>query len=238
MNILLTGGASGLGLEIFNKLSSLGHDVVFTYKNSEKQAELNIKNSPSAKKIKCDFLSALDLEALVREISHLNIDVLINNALPIIQAQQFQKMNVDLLINSFASSVVPCLKITQACIANFRKKRSGRIISILSSYVIGNPPLGYSEYVANKAYLLSMSRSWAVENAKFGISVNSISPSIMRTPLNAEVDERILENLEQLNPFKKLVTIEEVAAIVDFLIRAPMQLNGCNIPINGGQDVI
>lgn len=238
MNILLTGGASGLGLEIFQTLSREGHHVFFTYNHSIDQALKNIIEYPNSKKIHCDFRSPTSVDNLVMQIEGLDIDVLINNALPVIKAIQFQKTKIDALAESFNEVVIPVLKISQACIGKFRKKRRGRVISILSSYLVNKQPIGYSEYVANKAYIRSMSRSWVIENSKFGIVVNCISPSIMRTPLNHEIDERLLENLESTNPFGHLLTISELAEIVEFLIRSPVQLNGCNLVIDGGENAL
>lgn len=238
MNIFLTGGASGLGLEIFQKLSRAGHNVAFTYNGSAEQAEKNINEFPKSKKFHCNFNDPVTVENLLKMLDDLDLDVLINNALPVINAIQFQKTRIDSLVDSFNSSVIPVLKISQACIRNFRKKRSGRIITILTSYLINKPPIGYSEYVANKAYLQSMTKAWANENSKFGIVVNSISPSIMRTPLNLGVDERLLENLETSNPLGQLLTISELGELVEFLVDSPRQLNGCNFLMNGGENVI
>jgi NAD(P)-dependent dehydrogenase (short-subunit alcohol dehydrogenase family) len=238
LNIFLTGGASGLGLEIFQRLSRAGHHVAFTYKGSVEQAEKNLIDFPKSKKIYCDFNNPKSVEDLIEMLGVLEVDVLIHNALPLMNAIQFQKTRIDSLVDSFNSSVIPVLKISQACITNFRKKRSGRIITILTSYLINKPPIGYSEYVANKAYLQSMTKSWANENSKFGIIVNSISPSIMRTPLNREVDERLLENLEASNPLGQLLTVSELGEVVEFLVDSPRQLTGCNFLINGGENVI
>ena len=238
MNILLTGGASGLGLEIFERMSKAGHSIIFTYNESSEQANKNEIQYPNSKKIKCNFKDSESVDEFVKKIQDLDIDVLINNALPMLNAVQFQKTAIDSLSESFNSTVIPVLKISQACITNFRKKKSGRIISILTAYLINKPPIGYSEYVANKAYLQSMSKTWANENSKFGIIVNCISPSIMRTPLNKDVDERLLENLEMANPFRRLLTPSEVAEFVEFLISSSPHLNGCNFLINGGENVI
>jgi NAD(P)-dependent dehydrogenase (short-subunit alcohol dehydrogenase family) len=238
LNIFLTGGASGLGLEIFQRLSRADHHVVFTYNVSVEQAEKNLLDFPKSKKIHCDFKNQKSVDDLVKVIGGLEVDVLIHNALPLVNAIQFQKTRIDSLVDSFNSSVIPVLKISQACITNFRKKRSGRIITILTSYLINKPPIGYSEYVANKAYLQSMTKSWANENSKFGIIVNSISPSIMRTPLNREVDERLLENLEASNPLGQLLTVSELGEVVEFLVDSPRQLTGCNFLVNGGENVI
>ena len=100
------------------------------------------------------------------------------------------------------------------------------------------PPIGLSEYVANKAYLLSMSKSWAHENSKYNVTSNSISPSFMMTPLNKFEDERLVENMTKAHPLKTLLKEEEVAEAVSFLINASQQINGINLPINAAENVV
>ncbi|QFY41383.1 SDR family oxidoreductase [Candidatus Methylospira mobilis] len=238
MNILITGGASGLGSQILLKLAKSGHTVYFTYNKSANEAGVLEKENPGCRGFQCDFHDAASIDGLLSALNGLTLDVLINNALPSLKAVQFQRTNVDDLVSSFALNVIPILHITQACLSIFRKQRSGRIITILTSYLINRPPVGYSEYVANKAYLHAMSKAWAVENAKFGIAVNCISPSIMRTGLTSDTDDRVLDSLAASNPFGRLVEPSEVAELVEFLVKAPLQLNSSNFILNGGADVI
>jgi NAD(P)-dependent dehydrogenase (short-subunit alcohol dehydrogenase family) len=120
----------------------------------------------------------------------------------------------------------------------FRKKRYGKIITVLTSYLVNRPPTGLSEYVANKAYLESLSKSWAVEGASYGITANCISPSMMRTQLTSDLDERVIEEISIRHPFGKIVTPEEVADAVSFMVSSTQQINGVNLLINGGEDVI
>ncbi|MFZ0035366.1 MAG: SDR family oxidoreductase, partial [Sedimentisphaerales bacterium] len=127
--------------------------------------------------------------------------------------------------------------ITQEAIKLFRKKKFGKIINILTSFLINKPPTGLSEYVAKKAYLLSLSKSWAVENADFNISSNCISPSFMQTELTSSMDERIVEQLIKVHPLKRLLRPEEVAESVLFFINSPQHVNGVNLVINAAQDI-
>lgn len=238
MKILVTGGASGLGREIFESLAQSGHTVYFTYHRSVAAANELMQTYPGSCAFQCDFGSIASVEDLLTRIADLQIDALVNNALPSIEMLQFQKTDVQKLVDSFSRNVIPVLRLTQACLAKFRKQRSGKVITILTSYLINRPPVGFAEYIANKAYLLAMSKSWAVENTKFGIAVNCISPSTMRTGLTSETDARLLESLASSNPFGKLVEPAEVAKLVEFLLTAPLQLNSSNLILNGGLDVI
>lgn len=78
------------------------------------------------------------------------------------------------------------------------------------------PPIGSSTYIANKAYLEKLTKVWAIENSKFNITSNSISPSFMQTKLTSEIDERIIEQIISNHPLKKLLTVDEVAETVLF----------------------
>lgn len=178
------------------------------------------------------------MDHLLGRIGEVNPDILINNALTGMRTKHFHQDDPAEFLASFSNNVIPTLRITQQAIKEFRKKKNGRIISVLTSYLINRPPIGLSEYVANKAYLLSLSRSWAGENARFNITSNCVSPSMMKTSLTNHLDERQLEDIATSNPLRRLVTPEEVADAVFFLASGSPQINGVNLLINGGVDVV
>jgi 3-oxoacyl-[acyl-carrier protein] reductase len=239
MNILITGGASGLGNAITRALAKdRANTIYFTYNSSLHKAQLLENEFINAIALKCDFKIPAELNALISKIDELKIDVLINNAYsgsPI--KTYFHKMTKDDFYSEFMFNTMPTILLTQACITGFRKNKSGKIITILTSYLINTPPTGSSSYVANKAYLASLVKSWAAENIKFNISSNSVSPSFMQTNLASDVDARIIEQMIESHPLKKLLTVEEVAETVAFLVNSPVQLNGVDIVINAGTNV-
>jgi 3-oxoacyl-[acyl-carrier protein] reductase len=239
MNILVTGGASGLGEVITRKLAAIpGNKVFFTFYQSADRAAAIEKELGQVKGIHCDFSKPEDVEKLCSMILEFDLDVLINNALVGMTKTHFHKTAPDTFLSSFTVNVFPTLKITQQTILSFRKKKFGKIINILSSYLANRPPTGLSEYVANKAYLQSMSKSWAGENAKHNITSNCISPSMMRTELTRDLDERVVEEIINAQPLRRLVTPGEVTDTVLYLVGATQQINGVNLLINGGNDVI
>ena len=99
---------------------------------------------------------------------------------------------------------------------------------------MGLPPMGYSIYAANKAYLMELSNVWNKEYTRYNITSNCILPAYMQTKF-ATVDERIEEQMTKQHPLKKLLSVTDVAEIIAFLVEAPQQLNGVKIPINAGQ---
>ena len=236
--ILITGGASGLGYAITRKfLSAGGFQVFFTFHRSADAAAQIMAQFPDAQGIACNFEDEASLQGLVERIPALDLDVLVNNALPGMASRHFHQSDPQAFLDSFRSNVMPTLRITQQAIKAFRKKKSGKIVTILTSY-LNKPPIGLSEYVANKAYLLSLSRSWAAENIRSNITANCISPWMMQTGLTSHLDERQVEDAIAASPFRRLVTTEEVADTVLFLSRASAQINGVNLLMNGGADVI
>ena len=237
--ILITGGASGLGAAITGRIAEKFPDaeICFTYNTSAEKAKAIEKEFSNCRAIQCDFKNREHIDALCDFIKNNNTDILINNAVTGIDKNHFHKTPQEYFSASFAANVIPVLSITQAFITNARKRKSGKIITVLSAAVHNSPPIGWSVYIAEKNYLLAMHRSWATENAAFNITSNCVSPGFMNTPLNADTDERIKEDMAATHPLKKLLTPEDVAATVVFLAGAGNQLNMQNIIINSSLTV-
>jgi 3-oxoacyl-[acyl-carrier protein] reductase len=239
VRILITGGASGLGQVITQRFCATGDNAVyFTFSKSSAAAADIVARYPGSESIGCDFTDDASLARLLARIPQLDIDVLVNNAIASMQTRHFHQSDPEGFVSSFAANVVPTLRITQQAIKGFRKKKSGKIITVLTSYVVNRPPVGLSEYVANKAYLQSLSRSWSVENARLNITANCVSPSMMRTALTDGVDERQIDEAVAGHPLGRLVTPNEVADAILFLAQASPHINGINMLINGGENMV
>jgi 3-oxoacyl-[acyl-carrier protein] reductase len=235
MNILITGGASGLGLAITEALATKKDNYVFfTFcKSVEKAKNLENKHS-NVKGIYCDFSSEESINQLISKMAEFQLQALINNALTGITKAHFHKLDANSVAHSFQTNVLPTIKISQRAVDIFRKAKFGKIITILSSAICHNPPIGWSSYVAEKNYLLSICKSISTENSSFNITSNCISPSFMLTELNKDTDERMIDLLKQKHPLKRLLTVSEVAEVVVFYLSASQQLNGVNIVVNAG----
>mgnify|MGYP000341586942 CR=1 FL=1 len=238
MNIVITGGASGLGRAITDRLVlDPNNKLLISYSNSASVAEAMAAEHENLSVALCNFKEPESVQAFCTTVKDFDVDILINNAFCGITTKHFHKMPKGTFLSSFQQSVVPTLEITQAMLSICRKKKQGKIITILSSYLKGLPPIGLSEYVANKAYLYSMHKSWVRENTKFNILFYCLSPSFMQTPLNADVDERILEGIKKASPLNKILTVEEVAESILFLCNGSDHLNGINLYMNSGDSI-
>ena len=237
MNILVTGGTSGLGNSIVHRLAaSPANFVYFTYCNSEAEAKEMESNFRNTKGIACDFSVQDSVNLLIHEIPNMNLDVLINNAYSKPNARHFIKLDAGEIREDFEHNVLSTIRITQACIMGFREKKSGQLITILSSYLL-NPPTGMALYAAGKSYLLSMVKSWANENAKYNITSTAISPSFMLTRMTKDTDERVIEQIAASHPLRRLTSPEEVVDVVVKLLHNPIH-SGENLIIDGTQKPI
>lgn len=240
MNILVTGGSSGLGKAIVLTLSnSEENNVFFTYNSHVEEAEAIVRDKHNVTAVKCDFTIADDIIRLEEAIPTFDLDILVNNAyVGAPQGTNFHKTDPSIFFTSFENNLIPTIRITQRAIEGFRKKKFGKIINVLTAYLVNLPPTGFSVYVANKAYLQQLSKSWSNEYARYNISSNCISPEFMETNLSASVDERIIEQMRANHPLKKLLTPTEVADAVVYLTNASQQVNGMNIVINAAQNIL
>ena len=239
MNILVTGGASGLGKAITEiLLSNENHTVYFTFCSSKENAAIICSNFPNSKGIKCDFNDLKSVTSLCEMIPDLRLDVLINNAYSgNFITKHFNKIPADIFNSVLNKNIIPTIFITQSAISYFKKMKSGKIITILTSALVNKPPSGASSYVANKAYLQSLVKSWAVENKKFNITSNSVSPSLMLTKLTSDIDERIIDQIIDNHPLKKILETSEVAETVAFLVNSSKQINGIDLVINSAESI-
>ena len=239
MNILITGGTSGLGKATVERLvKNKANKVFFTYLETNEYRDVAqelIERYNNVEGYPLDFCNADSFEHFCGIINEIDPDVLINSTYvgnP--QTTYFHKIPIGDFVKGFNNNLVPTIRITQTAIDKKKKKKFGKIINVITEAVMGLPPMGYSIYAANKAYLMELSNVWNKEYTRYNITSNCILPAYMQTKF-ATVDERIEEQMTKQHPLKKLLSVTDVAEIIAFLVEAPQQLNGVKIPINAGQ---
>ena len=237
MNILITGGTSGLGKAVVELLAQDGHQMVFSYLPTEeysviaKEMETEYNN---VKALPVNFCEPNSVDGFCETIRTMEIDVLVNSTYvgnP--QTTYFHKIDPNEMQLSFERNIIPTVKITQTVLEGMKKRRFGKIINIITEAVVGLPPMGYSIYAANKAYLMELSNVWNKEYTRYNITSNCILPAYMQTKF-AVVDERIVEKMQQEHPLKKLLTVDEVAQAIKFFVDASQQVNGVKFLMNAG----
>jgi acetoacetyl-CoA reductase len=236
---LITGSTGGIGTALCKRLNQEGYIVVGNSRCSEKA--LATKNALKLQGCTVhmvqgdvsDFESvALMIKNIERDIGP--IDILINNA-GITKDARFTKMNKedwDEVMNTNLTGVFNC---TRHVINGMMDRAYGRIINI-SSVNGQKGQFGQTNYSAAKAGLHGFTKSLALEVAKHGITVNTISPGYIGTEMVMAVPEKVREQIVAQIPVGRLGHIEEVAEAVLYLLSDQSSfMTGSNLSINGGQ---
>ena len=241
MNILITGGNSGLGKATVVSLAKEGHKVYFSYLPIEQCVQetkefLATNNELTA--IPLNFCEKESVDCFCEHIKSLSIDVLVNSAYAgKAQGNHLIKTPVVDYLTAFQNNVVPTIQITQACLEGMKRRKFGKIVNIITSYVMDTPPTGFSVYASTKAYLRQFSKSISKELARFNITSNCLLPEYMNTNFG-KVEDFQLEQMIASHPLKQLLRPEEVAQIIVHIVNSSQQLNGVEIPINAAQHIM
>jgi NAD(P)-dependent dehydrogenase (short-subunit alcohol dehydrogenase family) len=236
MKILITGGASGLGESITRTLAKdRNNTIYFTFNTSSAKAQELEAEFQNTIAVACDFTNQKAVNALAEKIAELDLDVLIHNAYSGAYLKtHFHKIETTDFLTDFQVNVLPVITLTQAAINSFRKQKNGKIITVLTSALVNVPPVGSAVYASTKAYLAKLTQVWANENAKFNITSNTVSPAFMETAMTSSTDDRVKEQMIENNPAKRLLTTEEVAEAIAFLVNDSSQINEKDFVINAG----
>ena len=238
---LITGGMGGLGETISTKMADAGYQVVVTYSPSNKTSAEWLKQMEGEgykfHAYPCDvgeFESAKACVAkIVAEVGP--VDILVNNA-GITKDMTFRKMDKaawDAVIRTNLDSV---FNLTKQVYDGMMDRGWGRIINV-SSVNGSKGAFGQTNYAAAKAGMHGFTKSLALESAKKGVTVNTISPGYIGTKMVTAIPKDVLDSkiLPQI-PTSRLGKPEEVAGLIIYLCSEEAAfVTGANIAINGGQ---
>ena len=235
---LVTGGTGGIGTAICRKLADQGHKVATNYRNEEKarawQAQMHSEGYDFTL-VRGDVTSPEEAAAMVREVEEKlgPVEILVNNA-GITRDGTFHKMKAEQwneVINTNLNSV---FNVTRPVIEGMRARQWGRIIQISSINGLKGQ-YGQANYAAAKAGMHGFTISLARENAKLGITVNTVSPGYVATDMVMAVPEEVRAKIAADIPTGRLGKPEEIAYAVAFLVDEQAGwITGSNLDINGG----
>ncbi|MEJ7746486.1 MAG: beta-ketoacyl-ACP reductase [Luteimonas sp.] len=236
---LVTGGTGGIGSAIVKRMADNGHRVATNYRNEDKAREWQAQMQQAGYDIalaKGDVSTAEDAETMVRDVERQlgPVDILVNNA-GITRDSTFHKMSSQQwgdVINTNLNSV---FNVTRPVIEGMRERKWGRVIQI-SSINGQKGQYGQANYAAAKAGMHGFTISLAQENAKFGITVNTVSPGYIGTDMVMAVPEEVRNKIVAQIPTGRLGSPDEIAYAVAFFIPDEASwITGANLSANGGQ---
>jgi acetoacetyl-CoA reductase len=238
---LITGGMGGLGETISTKMADAGYRVAVTYSPANKRADqwraTMKERGYDFHAFACDVANYDSCKTCVERITaDLGpVDILVNNA-GITRDMTFRKMakaDWDAVLRTNLDSV---FNVTKQVCDGMVDRGWGRIINV-SSVNGSKGAFGQTNYAAAKAGMHGFTKSLALEVAKKGVTVNTISPGYIGTKMVTAIPKEILESkiLPQI-PLGRLGQPEEVAGLIIYLCSEEAAfVNGANIAINGGQ---
>lgn len=236
---LVTGGTGGIGTAIVKRLAALGHKVATNYRDETKAKAWSDKlksNGVDALLVKGDVADPAAAEAMIKaiEASLGPIDILINNA-GITRDTTFHKMTALQWQEVINTNLNSCYNVTRPVIEGMRNRKWGRIVQI-SSINGQKGQYGQANYAASKAGMHGFTISLAQESAKFGITVNTVSPGYVATEMVMAVPEDVRNKIAAQIPVGRLGEPEEIAYAVEFFVKEEARwITGANLSINGGQ---
>jgi len=244
--IVVTGGGSGLGKAMSTYFLELGANVVITSRNMEKlentAKELEEKTGGKVLPVQCDVRNYDEVEAMVNaSVSKFgSVDVLLNNA-----AGNFISPTERLSANAFDTIIDIVLKGSKNCTLAFgkhwidKKETNKTILNIVTTYAWTGSAYVVPSATA-KAGVLAMTRSLAVEWAKYGIRSNAIAPGPF--PTKGAWDRLLPGNLKEKFdlakkvPLKRVGEHQELANLAAYLVSDfSAYVNGEVITIDGGE---
>lgn len=235
---LITGAAQGIGLATARKFAAEGASLVLCDRNADTldpvAAELRAAGTP----VLAQALDVSDRAAFTALVDAAiarfgQIDTLVNNA-GITRDARLVKMTdeqFDAVIEVNLRAVFRC---TQIVATHMIERGSGAILSASSVVgLYGN--FGQTNYAATKAAVIAMTKTWARELGPKGVRANAVAPGFIQTPMLATIPDKVMQQLAERVPLRRLGQAEEIASVYAFLASSEASyINGAVIEVDGG----
>ncbi|MYN13831.1 SDR family oxidoreductase [Pusillimonas sp. TS35] len=210
--VVITGATKGIGWAISRQLADLGCHVVGLARNTQ---DIDFPGYLYS----CDLANAGETEEVLRVIREkYPVDGVVNNV-GAIKPEPLGEVDLASLYQVLDLNVRVAVQVTQTFVASMKARKEGRIINICSRVTHG--AINRTSYSAAKSALIGCTRTWALELAPYGITVNAISPGPVETelfranhPAGSDAEKTALASI----PMGRFGTPADVAAAVTFLL--------------------
>jgi acetoacetyl-CoA reductase len=238
---VITGGMGGLGESITTKMADAGYRVVVTYSPSNTKYKAWLEEMKGRGYSFSAFpVDVVDFDDCARKCAQIQgecgaIDILVNNA-GITRDMTFKKMTKADWDAVMRTNLDSCFNMTKQVMDGMVERTWGRIINV-SSVNGQKGAFGQTNYSAAKAGIHGFTKALALEVARKGVTINTISPGYIGTKMVTAIPKEILDSkiLPQI-PTGRLGKPDEVAGLIIYLCSDEAAfVTGANISINGGQ---
>ena len=235
---VITGGAQGIGKATVTKFLIEGATVVIWDVDEERGNKFVtdvVAQGYKAKFMKVNVAKLEDVEKSVEKIIHEfgKVDILINNA-GILRDATLMKMTAEQWQQVIDVNLTGVFNCTKAVAPKMIEKQSGRIINATSVVgLYGN--FGQTNYVATKSGVIGMTKVWARELGRKGITVNAVAPGFIATEMVETMPEKVIAMMKEKTPLGRLGTPEDIANAYCFLASDEASyINGTVLSVDGG----
>src|SRR5687768_8960104 len=236
---LVTGGAKGIGAAISRRLAAEGADV--TIGDIDVEGAAGVAGEIGADSMRLDVTDNDSARAAVDAVGRL--DILVNNA-GMDEFGFFTETDPDQWGRIVAVNLGGVFACTHAALPGMQKAGYGRIVSIASEAGrVGSK--GSAVYSAAKGGVISFMKTIARENARYGITANSIAPGPIDTPLLrsalefGDFGQKVIDTMKSATQMRRLGEPDEVAAAVAFLASDDSSyVTGETIGVSGGLGMV
>lgn len=231
-SVIVTGAGRGIGLAVAEAFVVAGAEVTIVDVDADVVAEA--ADRIGALGIAADVSQTADVERVVAQTIEATgrIDVMVNNA-GILRDGMLWKMTDEDWDAVLGVHLGGTFRFTRACTPHFRAQGSGRIINV-TSYTGLHGNVGQANYAAAKAGIVGFTKTAAKELAKFGVTVNAISPNA-QTRMIESIPEATLAEIAKTIPLRRFAEPSEIAGSVLYLASdAAAYVTGVVLPVDGG----
>ena len=238
---IVTGGASGIGLAISERLAADGHTVAIFDRNGDAADVAADKIGNGAIGVTVDVSSREQVDAGVAEVVERlgRPTILVNNA-GIDFFGPFMKLDEETWNRVLDVNLTGTFRCSQAVLPHMLDEGWGRIVNISSSSAQGGQQF-MAPYVSSKAGMIGLTKSMALEFGPKGITVNTIPPGFIVTPMLREAEAKGLlggtveDNIERV-PVRRAGQPEDIANACAFIVKEESgYITGQIIGVNGGR---
>jgi 3-oxoacyl-[acyl-carrier protein] reductase len=239
-SVIVTGGSRGLGLGIGTRLAASGYRVIAIARGETAELRAAAATVEKAGRGTLHFraFNLGELRGIAALVAALHKEFgplygLVNNAgvgtsgvLAVMPDEQIERL---VQINLLAPIV-----LSKYVVRRMMSAHAGRIVNI-SSIVAATGYHGLAAYSATKAALIGLTRSLAREVGPLGITVNAVAPGFADTEMTSELGEAERDKIRQRSALRRLVTSEDVAGAVEFLMSdAAGSITGTTLTVDAG----
>lgn len=243
--VLITGGGRGLGSNIVRAFADEGARVVINYRASRDTAHELADHYGASRAVALEA-DVTDREQVRTMFEHAQrhfgapVTTVVNNALATFSFNgdarpKAAEIGWDAFAAQFSGSVRGALNTTHAAMPGMQEQGSGRIINI-GTNLFQNPVVPYHDYTAAKAALLSLTRTFAKDLGRHGVTVNMVSGGLLRTTdASAATPDEVFDLIASSTPLGRVTTPQEFAdAVLFFASPWARSVTGQNLVVDGG----